>query len=174
MEEGSSRSTRSSRRRAQIIGAGVIVVIVVVVVVFVAVSVRGRSVTSDPWVAGFESVDTGIVALDAAQVRHDLSTSLVGATSSLRFDCEIGRRDAARLLSHPLPSNATLRRVYETALQENWRLFADCESVLARGANADVVTAQLEKDLSLLRRDEVRVNAVAHAVSYAPVFTSLG
>ncbi len=172
MEEGSSRSTRSSRRRAQTIGAGVIVVIVLAV--FVAVSAGGRNVASDPWVVGFESVDTAVVVLDSAQIRHDLGTSPVSAMASLRLSCEVGRRDAARLLSHPLPSNATLRRVYESALQDNWRLYADCASALASGANAGVVTAQLAKDVSLLRRDEVRVNAVAHTVSYAPVFTSLG
>jgi hypothetical protein len=171
MEE-SSRSTRTSRRRAQAIGAGVIVVIVLAV--FVGVSVLGRSVRTDPWVVGFASVDTAVVVLDSAQIRHDLATSPANATASLRLSCEVGRRDAARLLSHRLPSNTTLRRVYETALQDNWRLYVDCASVLAGGAKAGVVTARLEKDLSLLRRDEVRVNAVARTVSYAPVFTSLG
>lgn len=166
MEEGTSRSTRSSRRRAQTIGA--VVIAVIVLAVLAGVGLRGRGATSDPWVVGFASVDAAVVVQDSAQIRHDLGASPVGATSSLRFDCEIGRRDAARLLGSPMPSNATLRRAYETTLRQNWRLYADCSS-----ASAGVITAKLKSDLSLLRRDEVRVNSVAHAVSYAPVFTSL-
>ena len=169
MQEGSSRST-TTPRRARTIGAGVIVVIILAV--FAGVSLRGRGPRSDPWTIGYESVDTAVMVRDSAQIRHDLATP-VGATSSLRLDCEIGRRDAARLLSHREPSNATLRRAYRKVLQENWRLYANCAIALSRGASASVVTSPVKSELSLLRRDERGVNAVAHAVSYAPVFTSL-
>lgn len=171
MQEGSSRAERTPSRTARVAGA-VIVVVIVVAVVAVALF-RGRGAT-DPWVAGFEAVDTGVVAADAGLVNHDLGQAPSSVVTSLRFDCEIGRRDAARLLSHRLPANAALRRVYETVLQENWRMYAGCTSALASNADVGTLTTRLESDLRLLRRDEARVNAVARTVAYAPVFSSLG
>ncbi|MDE3082413.1 MAG: hypothetical protein KGJ39_03230 [Acidobacteriota bacterium] len=170
MDEGSARATRWWSRRAR--GAGAAVLVAIVVTVIAGAMLRGSRATLDPWVAGYASVDAGAVAQDAAQIRADLGRSPSSAVAALRYDCAIGRRDAARLLSHPAPANATLRRVYETALQENWRLYAQCASTLARSpVDARAVVAQLERQLALLHNDESRVNAAARAVTYAPVFS---
>lgn len=172
MDEGSTRSTRGSSRRARAIGAGVIAAIVIALLA--GALVRSRGTSTDLWAARFESIDAAVVTQDVAQIRHDLGLSPSGAVASLRFDCEIGRRDAARLLSHPSPSVAVLRRAYKTVLQQNWRLYSSCASALANGAPVGAVRTRLDEGLSLLRHDEARVNAVARSVATTPVFSGRG
>ena len=171
MEEGSSRATGRSSRRARIL-AGVVLA-VVVVAVFAGAMLRGHHGASDPWVAGYESADAGALAQDAAQIRTDLALSPSSAVAALRYDCEIGRRDAARLLSHLSPANPTLRRAYEAVLHQNWRLYALCAGALAAHADVSTVSVQLDRQLAVLGRDESRVNDVARAVGFAPVFAGV-
>jgi hypothetical protein len=175
MDKGSARATAAtltrrgrSVRRARVVGAGVIVVAALGVALATATS---RHSPSDRWVAGFESVDAAVVIQDAAQIHHDLALAAPGG-APLRYDCEIGRRDATRILSHLSPSNHELRRAYETTLRQNWRLYASCVTGLA-SATSDVsaVSTQLESQLTLLQRDESQVNDVARAVGYSPVFS---
>jgi hypothetical protein len=171
MEEGPSRATVRPSRRARGIGVAVVAMVAVAVAVLAGALLGSRGATTDPWVRGYESVDAGAVVQDATQIRTDLELSPSRAVAALRYDCEIGRRDAARLQGHLSPANSTLRRAYEELLQRNWRMYAGCTSDLAsRVSDVASVRVQLKEQLTVLGHDESRVNAVARGVGYAPVF----
>ena len=176
MVEGSQRDAGPTRRvhtlrRVRVVVAGVILVVAGVAV---AAGIGHGTAPSDPWVAGYESLDAAVVVQDAALLRTDLARAHPN-DASLLYDCEIGRRDAARVLSHPSPSNERLRRVVEVTFHEDWQLYAGCVRDLATGSGSDtaVVRAQAQRHLELLRGDESRVNAVARAVAYGPVFSGV-
>ncbi len=171
MEEGSSRAAGRSSRRARALA---VAVAVVVVAVLAGPMLRDRGAPTDPWVAGYASADAGVVVQDAAQIRTDLELSASRAVAALRYDCEIGRRDAARLLSHRSPANSTLRQAYEALLQRNWRMYAGCASAVAsRVSHVATLKVQLNGQLAELGHEESRVNAVARSVGYAPVFAGV-
>ncbi len=126
------------------------------------------------WLATYESSDAAAVNQDNRTLVGDLALAPGTAVAQLRYDCQIGVRDTARVLSHPQSSDPVLRRTYRAALLQDAATFATCVRDVAVSSSVPVEAAltAIRQGLNGFDTAAALANARAQHLGYGTPFAT--
>ncbi len=147
-------------------------VVVAAVAVSAGVVLTHRTTRAGRWWAEFGSSDAAVVNQDNQVIAGVLSSGPGLSAVALHFDCQIGARDLARILSHAPSPNRGFRRAYRTALELDARAFDACVSMTASpsASSPAAAIAAVRHDLHRFDGAIPTVNARGGRIGYGSVF----
>ncbi len=171
-----SESVNANHGRARTARWVAAAAVVVVAAVLAGVVLTHRSSPTSRWWDRFGSTDAAAINQDNQGIAGALGARPRVSAQTLHFDCQIGARDTARVLSQPQPTDPTFRRLYQGALEREALAFRACEAATAASATTSEAVAIDDLRHGMRRFDAAvgAVNARGRALGYGQVFTPAG